>query len=344
MSRLRLYTERTALPEGMSHAPILAPFWGALTEPAEWIATLRFDRHLERGREHLELVADPDAADFALLPGTWNHYEGQRQVEPALRFLRRMAALGKTTLVFIDTDRCEPVPAEETILFRTSLYRSRRQPNEFAQPAWSSDLMTRFCGGVLPLREKGDVPVVGFCGLVAPDVRRRALDRLRRSARVSTRFVERSGFFGGTIWWRTVNGVTQPQWDHEKGVRARQEYVDNLLGCDYVVCARGGGNFSHRFYEALICGRIPVFVDTDCVLPFDGVPGHAIDWRRHAVWCDESDVDHVADRVAGFHDALTPDDFVELQRAGRRLWEERLSAHGFFAHLHELLAASVAVA
>ena len=83
------------------------------------------------------------------------------------------------------------------------------------------------------------------------------------------------------------------------------------------------GNFSHRLYETFICGRIPIFVNTDCVLPFDGLthsPG--IDWKRYMVWCEESEVHAIGDIVADFHARLTPEAFLELQRDGRRLWEE----------------------
>ena len=92
----------------------------------------------------------------------------------------------------------------------------------------------------------------------------------------------------------------------------------------------GGGNFSLRFYEALSCGRIPVFVDTDCVLPFHDT----IDWRRYGVWCDQSELPDIADKVADFHARLDARAFATLQRSCRTLWEERLSALGFFSHLH----------
>lgn len=32
-----------------------------------------------------------------------------------------------------------------------------------------------------------------------------------------------------------------------------------MTGSDYVLCTRGNGNYSIRFYEALCRGRIPVF-------------------------------------------------------------------------------------
>ena len=103
-----------------------------------------------------------------------------------------------------------------------------------------------------------------------------------------------------------------------------------MVGSDYVLCIRGAGNFSYRLYETLSCGRIPVFVDTDCVLPYE----RWIDWPSLGVWLPEKDLPRIAERVAAFHELLSPTEFRERQRACRRLWEEWLSPVGFFANFY----------
>ena len=35
-----------------------------------------------------------------------------------------------------------------------------------------------------------------------------------------------------------------------------------MLASPYILCVRGAGNYSARFYEALALGRIPVLVNT----------------------------------------------------------------------------------
>jgi len=110
----------------------------------------------------------------------------------------------------------------------------------------------------------------------------------------------------------------------------RRNFVDNMIDGDYVLCTRGFGNFSYRLYEALCCGRIPVFVNTDCVLPYE----HLIDWRQYCVWVEEYEIDMIGDIVARFHAGLSDTDFHDLQRACRRLWDEWLSPTGFFANFH----------
>jgi hypothetical protein len=53
---------------------------------------------------------------------------------------------------------------------------------------------------------------------------------------------------------------------------------------------------------------------------------------------DRSEFGSIPDRVAEFHDALSPGQFEELQLECRRLWEEWLAPEAFFAqfvrHLH----------
>ena len=248
-------------------------------------------------------------------------------------------AAGKPTAVFAGGDEYAAIP-EAALALETSLVRSRRRPNEFGLPAWSEDFVSAHLGGELRVRQKGAKPVVGFCGL-APRRRRfigrlrthaahagirgRALQLLRAHDAVATNFLERAQFLGGAVAGGAVDVATMQ--------RVRLEYVRNMVESDYVLCARGAGNFSYRLYETLSCGRIPVFVDTDCVLPLD----FAADWRAHCVWVDESELDSIGDRVAEFHEALGDDEFVDLQRACRRFWEEYVAPEGFFAHFHEHL-------
>ena len=45
--------------------------------------------------------------------------------------------------------------------------------------------------------------------------------------------------------------------------------IENLKRNLFHLCHRGGGNYSYRFYEILMMGRIPIFINTECVLPFE---------------------------------------------------------------------------
>jgi hypothetical protein len=334
---------------------MLFPFWGK-GHPQNG----RFERYSEIGRSFFEMTS-LEEADIAVMPVAWELVtENESAMDLAHEFAEKVKASGKRTIIFFWSDSDEEVPIDNAVVFRTSMYRSKRRTNEYAMPAWSDDFVAKYQEGKLPVREKGETPIVGFCGYAAPlkpslswrlgtalrmgaavlrerriqpkggpltlgtAVRTEALRYLSQSNQVQTNFVIRDRFLAGT---RLADGRVDP----DAFSKAQYEYVQNMIGSDYILCARGRGNFSYRLYETLSCGRIPIFIDTDCVLPYDD----AIDWKRHCVWVDASELSGISEKVVGFHDSLSPQEFADLQREIRLLWEKWLSPEGFFANIHK---------
>lgn len=346
-STLRIYADRSVLPAGTPHVAMLYPFWGKPPEHPEDPTHGRFDAFVADAPSFLTLTPF-EASDVVLFPIPWEIAKDRPDVVDDARRLARVAAEhDKPFLIFFSSDSAEPVPIEPSVVFRTSLYRSRAKPTELAMPAWSEDFVERHIGGEVAIRPRRERPLVGFCGFDTPrsaahkalvkrllgrrttSTRGRALAALAASGQVETRFVVRDRFFGGSL--------PSGQPDYGLMQRARQEYVENMVETDYALAARGSetwgltaGNFSYRLYEILSCGRPPLFVDTDCVLPFD----RELDWTRFTVWVDESEVDSVADRLVKFHGGLDDDSFADLQHRCRRMWLDFLSPQGFFRHLH----------
>jgi len=147
------------------------------------------------------------------------------------------------------------------------------------------------------------------------------LDAFEQSREVETRYVLRTKYRAG-VHTDDRNNPAQQQ---------RREFLDNVLGTDYTVCVRGGGNFSIRFYEALALGRIPAFIDTDCVLPYHDI----VDWRQYIPWIDEAQVPNAGRILAAFHARMSPAEFREHQVECRRIWEDRLTPDGFYGHFRE---------
>jgi hypothetical protein len=351
---LKLYSDRSFLPPGVSHVAMLAPFWGKSADAASNPARGWLDRYLEVGDQLFRMTKLEDA-DVAVLPTPWSRViESAAARSLANQFAATARAGRKPTVLFFNSDSTEAVPLADSLVFRTSLYRSRRRPNEFALPAWSEDFLERHLSGKLPIRKKTSRPTVGFCGFAAPllgswarniarwgagmtglrkgethpfvrpghAVRLRAMRELTRNPDVDTNFVVRQTFFGAAS--------SRPGLSGSETDRLRREYVQNMVDSDYTLCVRGAGNFSYRIYETLSCGRIPVFVDTDCVLPYDSV----IDWKSHCLYVDESDIARIGERVAEFHASLSPAAFEDLQRRCRKLWEDYISPLGFFGKFH----------
>lgn len=47
--------------------------------------------------------------------------------------------------------------------------------------------------------------------------------------------------------------------------------ITDIQNADFILSVKGDGSFFCRFYEALSLGRIPFFIDTDCILPFENM-------------------------------------------------------------------------
>lgn len=307
-------------------------------------------------------------ADVVVLPFDWYWFRGQhwlpnkqypiakavRQVNTSL--YKKALSAGKPTILFFKGDRShEPTPFAEAITFRESIYASKKQPLDYCQPAFSEDIARQTYGDLqkqpsesLVLREKKEKPTIGFCGFspvpgasdlitdlayqlysllstrhfdVSPhygeQLRYRAIKLMNSSTDVDTNFIvrDKSVFIGNS--------------DLSQKKRFRQEFIDNMVNSDYVLCCRGSGNYSFRVYETLCMGRIPVIVAPDSLLPFES----HIDWENYCLIVQESDLQSISQRVVQHYSSLSRDAYLEMQVACRKIWETYLSPQGFFSHI-----------
>lgn len=291
-----------------------------------------------------------EEADVAILTMAWNYYVSTKQENLAMAFVKECGALNKKVIAFNAGDFGVRIPYfENLIILRPSGYKSKFTGNEYALPAFIADpLKKHYQTEEVKMRPYNAIPVVGFCGQANPAalnaikeivstvyrnlkgylglsknepqqllstsyLRASILNSLQKSSALKTNFIFRKKYRAG---------VTQDKDTHKTTL----EFYDNLRDSDYVVCVRGAGNFSVRFYETLAMGRIPLFINTDCALPLDT----RINWKKHGVWVEYKDRDKVAQKVKQFHEALSKQDFMALQHANRSLWENQLQMGGFY--------------
>ncbi len=307
-----------------------------------------------------EIVSSPQDADLHVLTMTWDYYFQSGQLREAEVFIEQAMSMNKPVAVWQNSDFGIRFPQYKNIfLFQTSGYRSTRSPRQFSKPVFIGDPLQELNMSGIALRKKSPQPVVGFCGQadhtfehalsswirfgffnmksalglnpyeflplrpLSTGLRWGVLHRLEREPGIQTNFVKRKKYKAGARTPEEVN-------------TSRREFWGNMLESDYVVCVRGTGNFSARFYETLAMGRIPIFVDTDCILPWE----KDIDWQGLCVWVDASELQMLPQKVLDFHAHLSGDDFVEHQKRCRETWEERLSFSGFFKHFSEYFSTS----
>lgn len=145
--------------------------------------------------------------------------------------------------------------------------------------------------------------------------RYRLLSRLEKEKRIICDFVYRDKYRAGAK-------------DENSKMKTTVEFFENINDNPYTICMRGAGNFSVRFYETLIMGRIPVLVNTDCRLPLRG----DVDWEEHCVLADKNNVE---EKIREFHLKHNSESFKQIQSNNRKLAVEVLSREHYFIKIAE---------
>jgi hypothetical protein len=251
--------------------------------------------------ENIVKFTDIENCDFILFPNKLNNN--------IYRYLELSKKYNKKIIVFYNDDNDAPIALDKSIIvFRTSFYRSKKKINEFAMPAWSRDFNDY---EAFKTRVKNKLPTVSFCGYISHPIRKTCLEFLKTNTNIEKEFIIRDMFWGGRI--------------HDDIIR--NDYVKSIVNSDMVLCTRGAGNFSYRFYETLSCGRIPVLVDTDCVLPCED----AVMWKDMCVYV--SDPKNINEAIFSFWNNLELERYKELQTNIRHIYETYISPSGFAKYL-----------
>lgn len=344
MNPVRLYVgEHYREPSLYTHVDILFPFWGVAAKDSMPFVKAAVEQH-QYSKEDFELVSRIEDADYVLVP---YHYDRLKVANPErlAMIIREAQQAHKPLLIDGAGDIEHPIDLPNCVVLRVSQYSYSKRENEITVPFPTEDLLLQYRNGVLVPRKKPEVPSVGFTGwagqsrigtlktwikelpvtvsaLVDPKrgaehkgilFRARALRSLATSSKVHANITNRNSYSGHV---KTMEGDV---------VDLRKQFVDALDGSDYALCVRGDANASVRFYEALSLGRIPVFLDTACVLPCED----KIDYRAFCVYVDWKDVDSIADVLARFHAHVSTEKFEDMQRRARDAYERYLRIDSF---------------
>lgn len=298
-----------------------------------------------------------EQAHIAILPIDWNTYYTLDNKEIIKNFFESCYASNIIVLSYNPGDHGVKIPNfadhPKSIILRQSGYRSRLSLSHQGCPVFWSDPLIFMQKNQLQIRKKALSPTIGFCGqaidsmpkrvakpfmlclhnlksalgLTLEDkenwfypptrLRMKAIRLLQSCNKIQTNFILRAQYKAGV---RIKGG------DEEKTVRT--EFYQNMLDSDYVLCVRGTGNFSARFYETLAIGRIPVVVETDQLWPLSD----SINWNEYGLFVSQNDIKHLSERLLIFHNNLSNDDFEHLQRKCRKLWEDKLGIEEFIHH------------
>jgi hypothetical protein len=297
----------------------------------------------------VRIVEKIEDADVFVLPLAFNYYVKYKLIHLIDEYVVLAKKHKVPFVLWVSGDQGVKVPYSDIFVLRQSGYQSKRLKNQHAMPVFFTDPRKAFSNPDLPLyKSYANLPTIGFCGqadkrqvrrifdvgriflrnflfkigkridepqaLIATTYQRaRILSYLQSTKQVIANFILRTRYRAGVK-------------DQDDLNRTSKEYYDNMLSSDYILCFRGGGNFSSRFYETLAMGRIPLRIESDDILPFDGI----IDWSKHAMSLPFKQVDRIGEHLFQFHQKISPVDFEALQKANRILWEKYINLHGFF--------------
>lgn len=352
---LRLYTDPDLVTR-VGRAGVVSIVRAALAARDDAVGALdKFGRRAT----NFAIVDSRDDADAFILPVSWNRLRPADRVA-ADALARDAARQGLPIVIWGEGDHELVVPYRNAILVQSGLHASRRRVHRGAleRPSIFGDLVETYFDGVLPTLPKEPRARIGFCGYASTRLRVVAMERLRwtgarvldvagrsrvvpprpgsvglrarmletfrRSSEVDTDFIVRNRYRAGV----RGDAISDP------AHALRMEFIRNLVDSPYTLCVRGTGNFSKRLYEALCCGRIPVLLDTDSVLPFED----DLAWDAVCVRVPEADREQAPTILARWHAAQHPDHFQTLQHRARQLWLRHLSSDGYFTTLATQLA------
>ena len=252
--------------------------------------------------EGIEVVGDVSECDYVVMRKTYtsNYHDLNKRVCEELN--QYSGRYGKQFVYFLHDDPVDDMGdcVDGGIIFRTSYNRSEGRINEYCMPSFFPEDLKMVGMDII-----GGGISVGFCGAITNVIRMDACNALMGVGGIDVNIKVREMFHDGySIKNKVIN---------------RSEFLDIMYSNVYQLCCRGAGNFSHRFYETLASGRIPVLVDTDIPLPDIGE-----DWSNYIVM--SSDVEQLPVKLMEWH---INHDVVEMQVRCRRLWEERLTFKGF---------------
>ena len=298
-----------------------------------------------------ELTDEIDEAELVFLPLTLNYYIKHNKLALVDKLISKSKLSSKPVFIWVDGDQQINYYRDGCYILKYSGYKSRGLQNEIILAAdMKTDLLEEYFSGKLNILEKSEQPRIGFDGIaeypffklsrlvlknsmvflkfkilneiVEPDPiiplllrRKRLLNSLKFQEDICCNFNLRNSFALGTIGQSRL---------------ARIEYIENINSNDYTFCLRGAANYSLRFYETLCLGKIPLFIDSDCILPFED----KVNWKEVCLFIDEEDEENLPELILEAHNKIGNSEFRERQVYCRELWLNYLSYQGFYSQFH----------
>lgn len=305
-------------------------------------------------RTHFQQVATLEEAEVAILPIDLGYYLKHGQKKEVDRFIQSAKEAHKKVWVYSGGDFGTTL-SEEVTTFRLGGFHSKMNANTNVMPSFINDPYEVLLTGTWFPLTKTEKPTIGFVGnaegsfnkwlkefliygkqslnrLLKKDptdwqsffpssiIRFQMLQKIKESSRVQTDFIYRNKYRAGAT-------------NEEEKRKTSLVFYQNIEKNLYTFCLRGSGNFSVRFYETLMMGRIPLLIDTDVRLPFHDT----IQWHQHCVLATR---ENYIEKLVDFHQQHSEYELKKIQESNRQLAKEVLNRKAYFIAISKEIMSS----
>lgn len=301
-------------------------------------------------KEYFIFVDTIEAADVCILPVDLGYYLHSKRKHEMNLFIASAKKQDKKVWVYSAGDFGTSF-SDEVITFRLGGFHSKMNANTFVMPSFINDPYHTILSKEWQPINKTIKPSVGFVGnadgsfvkwvkelliyfkqtlnrflkkdftdhqvfFPSSSIRFRLLEKIKASEMILADFIYRNKYRAGAT-------------SESQKVKTTLEFYENIERNLYTFCLRGSGNFSVRFYETLMMGRIPILIDTDVRLPFH----KEINWNAHCIICTKN---NFIQKIIDFHNSHSNEELKNIQLQNRTLALNTLNRQNYFISISKI--------
>lgn len=291
-------------------------------------------------------------ADVLILPYFYDYLVRIKKQELYKKFLRLSIQDNKPLWIAMGGDLPLKLNHKNVHVFKMADFKSKILNQNYIMPVFIGDPIYRFYNDNFEVQSKSEVPKIGYVGhakngfvkslrtiyiylnynfkiifgkiisdfsplYFSSHIRFKYLKIFEKSTLLNCNFIYRDRYKAGAKTKLEIDNATT-------------DFYQNIKDTQYTFCIRGGGNFSVRLYETMAMGRIPIQIDTDCVLPLEDI----IDWQSHILIIKEEDIANADAIIQKFHKSFTELAFQNFQFKVRQFWKDNLTRENYFIQFH----------
>jgi len=147
---------------------------------------------------------------------------------------------------------------------------------------------------------------------------RKLMARKIKKTNLPLTLVKRNSFSG----WKRDNSTNT--------LNRRTEFFNSIRDSRYIICPRGDGNQSLRFYETLSAGRVPILIDTKIKLPLED----RLNYSEITITLNLYDsIDIWRKEILDFESLYKGTKFKKLSQEISEFYDQNLSMYNFYKNL-----------